>query len=282
MEDVGYETARLVGSDVLSTVCTMLRQRGLVVTEIYGTDVSARGLGPIAAGAPPPAPATQLSSRVTAECAATATAPSIVVPVMRARVGGGGGPGGSEGEGSCEGAPAASLARGAEALSLPPPPAHTAAAVHQERGLLRAGDETWVFSLPNGKVSIKPLRLIRGAVDEAIAGGACENLTLVIISRDKIGTVAAHEFASSPYKYTVQRFLFSELSYNVTTHFLVPHHRMCDAAEIAALKKRFPKLALQGREDAISRFHGLLPGDVVLYNRVRANVLGGPYWREVI
>lgn len=260
MEDTGYETARLRGADALATAATMLRQRGMVVFEICELSLSPPLL-PLPARAPTDAEHAASESAVIsclarpapAAAAAPAAAPALF-PVMRARF-------------------------SAEA----PPHEGTSGCTHALRALAGPGVEVWVFTLQQAKIRIKALRAVRVATDARLsampAAARPPRVGIIILSRDKIRTVAAVEFATSDYR--LERFLFSELTYNVTRHFLVPPHRLCTPDEVASLKRRFPKLALQSRDDPISRFHGLLPGDVLLYQRTRAGVLGGPYWREV-
>lgn len=265
MEDTGYETARLRGADALANAVTMLRQRGMVVFEVCGRapDIPLLPLPPRAPAdaehaasesvvlssltQPPQQPAPQQPHQ-------EAAAPPLA-PVIRARY--------------C-----------AEA----PPAEGTAGATHALRGLAGPGDEVWVFTLQQPKISIKAVRAVREAVDARVAATAAAlrppRLGVVLLTRDKIRAAAALEFTSTPYR--MERFLFSELTYNVTRHFLVPPHRLCTPADVAALRRTFPKLALQSRDDPVSRFHGLVPGDVVLYRRTRVGVLGGPYWREVL
>jgi DNA-directed RNA polymerase subunit H (RpoH/RPB5) len=140
-----------------------------------------------------------------------------------------------------------------------------------------------VFTLHQAKITVKTMRALCEAVDALVADMPEDSrpprLGVIVLSRNKIRTVAAVDFAGT--RYALERFVFSELTYNITCHFLVPPHRLCAPDEIATLKKRFPKLALQARDDPISRFHGLHPGDVILYHRTRAGALGGPYWREI-
>lgn len=156
-------------------------------------------------------------------------------------------------------------------------PEHTAERLHLQRGLARDGDRTAVFLLPTGKIRIKQMRLVRDAIaDDPPA-------RVIVASREKIpptSEVAFQELdvARPP---IIERFLLRELSYNLTRHYLVPSHRLCSPDEVAALRRAFPKLALQSREDAVTRFYGLLPGDVIVYHRRRAVGLGGDYYREV-
>lgn len=265
MEDAGYETARLRGVDVFATAVTMLRQRGLSVVEICERTLPSP-LPPLPARAPTD------TEHGTSEAAVLACLAPSGIP--RAAAG--------------------ETARDAEGRLAPvvrarfsaaaPPPEGTSAAVHALRGEAGPGDETWVFTLQQPKITVKALRTVREAAD-ALFGATPEDsrpprVSVVVLSRNKISQVSTVEFAGTPYR--LERFLFSELTYNLTSHFLVPPHRLCPPEEVAALKRRFPKLAFQARDDPVSRFHGLLPGDVILYNRTRAGVLGGPYWREVV
>jgi DNA-directed RNA polymerase subunit H (RpoH/RPB5) len=299
MEDAGYETARLRGVDVFATAVTMLRQRGLSVVEICER--------PLPSPLPPlPARAPTDTEHGTSEAAVLACLGPSIRPRTEAELARGHdgqparGPDGQPARGpegqpvrAAPAAPAAPSAPAATTIqpvvrarfsSALPPPEGTSAAVHALRGEAGPGDETWVFTLQQPKITVKALRTVREAADtllEAIPEASRPpRVSVVVLSRNKISQVSTVEFAGTPYR--LERFLFSELTYNLTSHFLVPPHRLCSPEEVAVLKRRFPKLALQARDDPVSRFHGLLPGDVILYNRTRAGVLGGPYWREVM
>jgi hypothetical protein len=271
MEDTGYETARLRGADALATAATMLRQRGLTVFEICERALAAP-LRPLPARAPTEAEHAASEAAVLAAAAAAAAAgiaPHGAQPAAATSA-------------ACPAlAPVICARFEAEAA----PPEGTAAATHRLRGLATPGDETWVFSLQQPKIGIKTVRAVRDAAEARLS--ALEpsrrpaRLGVVVLSRDKIKDRTVATLLEDGTIHRLERFLFSELTYNVTRHFLVPPHRLCAPDEVAALRRTFPKLALQSRDDAITRFHGLLSGDVVLYNRTRAGVLGGPYWREV-
>jgi len=277
MEDAGYETARLRGADALANAVTMLRQRGLTVFEICDTPPS-RPLLPLPARAPTDAEHAASESAVLASLSGSFAAPGAATTTTAAA---------TTATHSLRPAPpsqAPSPVIRARFCAENPPLEGTTGATHALRELAGPRDEAWVFTLPQPKISIKSLRAVREAVDARLsATPEAEHpprLTVILLTRDKIRNVATQEFSATGY--LLERFLFSELTYNVTRHFLVPPHRLCTPEEIAKLKRRFPKLALQARDDAISRFHGLVSGDVIIYQRTRVGVLGGPYWREVV
>lgn len=268
MEDNGYETARLKGVDVLGNVCVMLRQRGLRITSIFGQESVA--MDPFPERALPSAEDHSESERAVVAAAAAAgrrgggvARAAVVVSQAEAVVV----PAGS--------ATAAEVIIKASYLARPPQ--GTSSALHVERGIYAAGDELWVFMLGGaGKVGIKQVRQIHNAYIDARPMPK----VVLILTREKMSSQAGDMIRRDGVH--LEKFFLSEISYNITRHFLVPRHWMLSVEESAALKKKYSKLALQSRDDAISKYHGLYPGDVVGYNRVRLGSMGGIYYREVV
>jgi DNA-directed RNA polymerase subunit H (RpoH/RPB5) len=268
MEDNGYETARLKGVDVLGNVCVMLRQRGLRITSIFGQESVA--MDPFPERALPSAEDHSESERAVVAAAAAAgrrgggvARAAVVVSQAEAVVVV---PAGS--------ATAAEVIIKASYLARPPQ--GTSSALHVERGIYAAGDELWVFMLGAGKVGIKQVRQIHNAYIDARPMPK----VVLILTREKMSSQAGDMIRRDGVH--MEKFFLSEISYNITRHFLVPRHWMLSVEESAALKKKYSKLALQSRDDAISKYHGLYPGDVVGYNRVRLGSMGGIYYREVV
>jgi DNA-directed RNA polymerase subunit H (RpoH/RPB5) len=255
-EDVGYETARIRGVDVLGQVAMMLRQRGLRIESIGGVAVDEEE------------PRAQPMGGVPDEREQSATELWVQRCLSRPGVR----------------ITTASPWQPALVAVLPAsPPVGTAAHVHIARGLEQPGDRTWVFLVvADTKVRIKHLRAVQQTYED-LPPAACPRRVL-IISREKIqpASVKALNGGSEDRPVIPERFLLGELSYNVTRHALVPRHRVCSVEEVAALHRRYGKMALQSRDDAISRIHGLLPGDVVVYHRQRLGSMGGDYYREVV
>lgn len=251
-EDVGYETARIKGVDVLGQVSVMLRQRGCRIESIGGLPVEGDFAAPLAE-----VPTEQVQNDSEAWVQRMLARPGVRVstcspwqPVLVAAV-------------------------------PDSPPAGTAAHTHLLRGSSRPGELTWVFLLSMDKVRVKHLR----SVHDSYAALPAERLPrrVLVISREKIHPTSAVALRGKDKDLPLipERFLLSELSHNVTRHFLVPRHRLCAPDEVARLKKQFPKLALQSREDMISRYHGMVAGDVIIYHRQRLGSFGGEYFREV-
>lgn len=253
-EDVGYETARIRGVDVLGQVAIMLRQRGCRVVSVAGLDVrgDAEGcVGPLA-GVPTDAQCAEAEAWMQRALTRPGARISTAAPWQPALV--------AEVDGSA--------------------PAGTAARVHIERGLEAPGDRTCVYLIPADKVGVKQLRAVQESLAEQRAPAPKR---VLIASREKIAPAALLTLrAEGSEGVLAEWFLLSELAYNATRHVIVPRHRVCSPAEVAALRRRFPKLALQARDDMISRFHGLLPGDVVVYRRQRLGSYGRDYYREVM
>lgn len=260
MEDNGYETARLKGVDVLGNVCVMLRQRGLKITSILGQESVA--MDPFPESTLPSAEDHSESER--AIVAAAARRGAADHPRCGAAAGEAGG--------------SAAAAEVIIKAAYPAcPPRGTSSALHVERGVYAAGDELWVFMLGGvGKVGIKQVRQIHNAYIDARPMPK----VVLILTREKMSSQAGDMIRRDGVH--LEKFFLSEISYNITRHFLVPRHWMLSVEESTALKKKYSKLALQSRDDAISKYHGLYPGDVVGYNRVRLGSMGGIYYREVV
>lgn len=246
MEDNGYETARLKGVDVLGNVCIMLRQRGLKIVSVMGTSPSSSST-PLT-GIPSALDHTE-SEAMIVRAAGDFVKLAGTGPIIKAEV-----------------------------VDAPP---GTSSALHLERGLRGVGDQVWVYMLTTGKVGIKQVRVLRESWQEQAESGVNPNPKVVmILSREKMSSQAGDFVIKDGIH--LEKFLFSEISYNITRHFLVPKHWLLSVEETALLKKKYHKLALQARDDAISRYHGLCSGDVIAYHRVRLGSMGGIYYREVI
>lgn len=245
MEDVGYETAKIKGVDVVGNMVTMLRQRGMMVFEVYGVPVEIMPLTSIIATSEDERSSTQA-------ILACLTQPGISSLLISSSV--------------------ASMVL--KAKFVQGPCADSSAAHHLSSGVFNAGEELWAFMILSGKVGIKQIRTIRNAYAHSTPPRK-----IMLVTREAVTAQAAETIRSDGV--LLEKFLLQELSYNITRHFLVPAHRICGSEEVATLKKKYQKLALQSRDDPISRFHGLLPGDVVEYTRSRLGMFGGRYYREV-
>jgi DNA-directed RNA polymerase subunit H (RpoH/RPB5) len=336
MDDVGYETAHIKGADVISQLCTMLRQRGLRVVRVHGreccmppldhvpaaeevvaaerevvrlmqTGGAARSGASGAGGAAEEVPGRPTSLRSWADGTFGRDSPN--------------GPPSAEADIGLEQRRAAKVSGGAVtkasghdpcvvAEEVESPPAGSASLAHRKRGITVPGEQVWAFFLQGAKVSVKQVREVHAVVTERsrqsittttatiTATAAATTATaaampisaeseshlpivrrVILVARDKVAD-ASVEFMRGDV--TPERFLLQELTYNLTRHFLVPPHHILDPeTEVAPLRKRYPKLALQSRDDALSRFYGLVPGDVVGYVRQRLGAMGGVYYCEV-
>jgi DNA-directed RNA polymerase subunit H (RpoH/RPB5) len=249
VDDVGYETARLKLVDVMGQICTMLRQRGMLITTILGHACTL-------------APISSVASAEDQTDSERAVLSALSLPTTNVT-------GSASGE---------SIQTEIVAVIPEAVPGRSIASVHIQRGLAAVGDETWVYMFNAGKVGIKKCKLILDSLDEG-EGGRRKPRRIVVVSREKMTNQAEEAIRSQGF--ILEKFLLNELSYNVTRHFLVPRHEMCTAEEIARLKKKYDKLALQSRDDAISRFYGMLPGDIILYRRIRLGSMGALYYREI-
>jgi DNA-directed RNA polymerase subunit H (RpoH/RPB5) len=285
-EDVGYETAKIKGVDVLCQVAVMLRQRGLRIVRVVDIDLPAEEPNAAPLAEPPDAAATARYEQWMLAVLAAVSPASLLracAPTVNATEGG------SRAEaGSAPPVVPVITAR----LCAPEAPPGTAARLHLDRGLASHGDLTAVFMLPVGKIGVKQLRVVRDAIVEN--PGAILPARIIVATREKIPAAALEvlrklgvptEGPGDPRlperPVLPEQFRLSELSYNLTRHYLQPRHRLCSPEEVAALRRSFPKLALLSREDAVTRFYGLLSGDVMVFHRRRSVGLGGDYYREV-
>lgn len=276
VDDVGYETARLKLVDVMGQICTMLRQRGMSITVIVGHACRLEPIDGIAT----------TEDQTDSERAVVS---ALSLPAVgNLGIGSGGGE---------------TIQPSIVAVNTERAPPRSIVRVHVERGLAAFGDQTWVYMFNAGKVGVKKCKPMLDALDEIVemqqgsGAGSGESAAVseesssssslshvtpqrvIVVSREKMTTQT--EEAIRTRGYILEKFLLNELSYNITRHFLVPRHEMCNAEEIAQLKKKYGKMALQNRDDAITRFYGMLPGDIILYRRVRLGSMGALYYREI-
>lgn len=251
VEDTGYETARVKLLDAIGTVTMMLRQRGLDVTHLCNEPLDPEH---VMRSQPPHLPMTEVHARLFAQQWSRLESKQredqelfVCVPVVSARI------------------PEGTLAPS------------TAAALHVERGLATKGDATWVYMINSGKFSIKHVRRLQKDVEKEVADRQLRNV--ILITRERV-TMQAME-GMKGLRVRVETFMLNELVYNITQHSLVPKHRIAGMAEIAALVKKYTKLAQQDRGDPISRYYGLETGDVVVYTRRRSRAMGGAYYRMI-
>lgn len=274
-EDVGYETAKIKGIDVLSQVAIMLRQRGQRIVRVVDVDIDPAEPNAAPLNTPPDA-RTTAAAEEWMDGVLSRIAPATLVRACTGAVGGSGHTSlGASAEASAPAAPTTVQPVLVAEIRAEEAPDGSAVKLHLARGLAADRDRTATFLLPIGKIGVKQLRVIRDAIEDETPA------RIIVAAREKIQTVAMDVLKIEGKKVVAERFKLSELSYNLTRHYLVPKHRMCSPEEVAVLKRAFPKLALQSREDAITRFYGLLPGDVVVYHRRRTVGLGGDYYREV-
>lgn len=290
-EDVGYETAKIKGVDVLCQVAVMLRQRGLRIVRVVDIDIPPEEPNAAPLDGPPDA-TTVIRSEQWMRAVLVAVSSASLIRACTPNVG----------------VTASSAASPAQPilpviiaqLREPEAPPGTAARLHLERGLASDGDRTAVYMLPVGKIGVKQLRVVRDAIIQgssaapaptpgavsptSSSAAAAPPHTVIVATREKVPVTALKVLrvqTQDGRTAMAEQFRLSELSYNLTRHYLVPKHRLCSMTEVSTLRRSFPKLALQSREDAVTRFYGLLPGDVMVYHRKRSVGLGGDYYREI-
>ena len=93
----------------------------------------------------------------------------------------------------------------------------------------------------------------------------------ILISSQALSTKAKDTYTDIPIKH-IQHFLDDELFYNVTHHYMVPHHRAMSAEEAKAFlttnslqPSKFPILRW---EDPVAKWYGFIPGQIIEISRL--------------
>jgi len=129
---------------------------------------------------------------------------------------------------------------------------------------------TGVFLLPVDRVSVKQVRNVLRDYP------AMDSVVLVSLEGP---TSFAKKEVEATCRGRVHFFTFKELTYNVTKHHLVPHHRLAPLATAAAFDPtRLPKLLAT---DPVARHYDFRSGQVVEIDRV-FDVLATKYYRVVV
>lgn len=89
------------------------------------------------------------------------------------------------------------------------------------------------------------------------------NLYKAIIISAKGLSYEANALLNSLPLYFVQSFVYSELTWNKTRHVLTDPHRILSQQEVASLSVSLEKMPLIKETDAMAKFLGAVPGDVV-------------------
>ena len=88
---------------------------------------------------------------------------------------------------------------------------------------------------------------------------------VIIVTETPLSPQAAGQLTNYP-AWTLEHFMYKELTYNLTKHFLVPEHRLMSLPEITRFLddneldiENLPVMSYQG---PISRYYGSKPGDI--------------------
>jgi DNA-directed RNA polymerases I, II, and III subunit RPABC1 len=130
------------------------------------------------------------------------------------------------------------------------------------------------FEVPLSDDGVKVVFYLSGKVKTADLKkliGEGKQRTVILVTREKLTQVNLKGLADVDKD--VQPFELRELQYNVTHHELVPKHEvLTDPAEIDELVRTYQlksktQLPLIQKTDAVSRYFGMKPGDLVRITR---------------
>lgn len=103
---------------------------------------------------------------------------------------------------------------------------------------------------------------------------AREKITHVIF----IGAVGLSQDARKLFikipSYRIETFLYEDLMYNPTKHYLVPQHRILSPEEVRELKLQPSKCPLISVFDPIARYYGAIPGMMMEISRIDLTGIG--------
>lgn len=117
-----------------------------------------------------------------------------------------------------------------------------------------------VFYSTEGKFNVDKIQDLLGYMESK------QIFRSIIVYKDSV-TPVAKKIIEEITTMTIELFDFEELQYNITKHYLVPHHELAFAKgskELKAFKVKykdnFPVIL---KSDAVCKFYGFLKGDVV-------------------
>jgi DNA-directed RNA polymerases I, II, and III subunit RPABC1 len=88
---------------------------------------------------------------------------------------------------------------------------------------------------------------------------------VIIVTETPLSPQAAGQLTNYP-AWTLEHFMYKELTYNLTKHFLVPEHRLMSLPEITRFlddnELDIENLPVMSYQDPISRYYGSKPGDI--------------------
>lgn len=98
---------------------------------------------------------------------------------------------------------------------------------------------------------------------------------VIIVTETALTPGSAGQLTNFP-AWTLEHFMYKELAYNLTKHFLVPKHRLMSLDEITSFLSKndldIENIPVMSFRDPIARYYGAKPGD--LFEIERFDILG--------
>lgn len=159
--------------------------------------------------------------------------------------------------------------------------------IHHYEGTPQSGSKSFKDALsatyakdddPTGKTRLRvffPETPISGGRKTAIGKDSIERILkrmagdditkVIIVTETQLSPQAAGQLNNYP-AWTLEHFMYKELTYNLTKHFLTPEHRLMSLPEITRFlddnKLDIENLPVMSYQDPISRYYGSKPGDI--------------------
>ncbi len=141
---------------------------------------------------------------------------------------------------------------------------------------------------PTGKFSLRmffPETPVKGGkkatIGKAMIDRILKHMTenditkVIIVTETALSPAAAGQLTNFP-AWTLEHFMYKELTYNLTKHFLVPKHRLMSLNEITRFLGEndldIENLPIMSFQDPMARYYGAKPGD--LFEIERFDILG--------
>jgi len=127
-------------------------------------------------------------------------------------------------------------------------------------------DRVYVFDDPSEKLSV-------GTVKECVSFMNNEGSLHAIIIYGSAFTPIVRKIVDTDISIRIELFSRSELGYNITKHVLVPTHARATTEERAQIEQYADKIPRLLATDAVARFHGFTPGEIIRVNRPNGTVV---------
>ena len=119
-------------------------------------------------------------------------------------------------------------------------------------------------------------RITQSQIENIINLMSQNNITHIILITETLLTPEAVKAFEDLPLYRMEKFLYDEMTYNVTDHHLVPIHRLLTAKEAKQFLQRnrmkITDLPSISYEDPISRYYGALPGQTFEITRENLSI----------